>query len=497
MLYFRMFITMGIALYTSRVVLNQLGVVDFGVFNVVGGLVSMMAFLNASMSLASQRYFAYDIGCGNQTQLQRTFSTAVNVHLVIALISILLAETLGLWVFWKFLDIPAESRGAAIWVFHLAIFQMALGIITVPFSSLAVAFEKMSSFAYISILESVLKLSVAFLLTWILYNKLILYSILLASATSIISTTWIIYDYHKFKHCRYIRLWDKSVFRQLLSFMGWQTVGSLTWMLRTQGINVILNSFFGPVVNAARGIAVQVNTAVMQFVSNFQMASNPQITKHYAAGELPAMCNLIMRSSKISFLLMFVISLPIIIETEPILRLWLKIIPDYGVIFVRLMLISTLCDLLSGTLVYGALATGKIKRYQLIISSILILEVVVAVIAYKMGYAPQSVFYIEMVLYLVTLAARLLLLRRMIGLSIRAFASTVLLPEIKVILMALAITLCIDRLLSGSPASTVIVMASSVATALVSAYFLGLTRHERQWITEKVKTRLTSSTPKH
>lgn len=490
MLYIRMFITMGIALYTSRVVLNQLGIVDYGVFNVVGGIVSMMAFLNASMSLATQRYYAYDIGRQDNIQLRRTFSTSVNVHVIIALISILLAETVGLYVFWNYLDIPLPTRPAALLVYHLAIIQMALSIITVPFSSLTVAHEKMSAFAYISIFESLLKLCVAFLLILIPSDKLTLYACLLLISTAIITLTWIIYDFVSYQHCRYMLVWDRSIFRKLMSFTGWQTVGSLTWLLRTQGINVVLNYFFGPVLNAARGIAVQVNSCVMQFVSNFQMASNPQITKSYAVGDFSEMNKLIMRSSKISFLLMFILSLPLIIETEIVLRIWLKIIPEYGVVFVRLMLISTLFDLMSGTLVYGAFATGEIKRYQLSISSILIFEIILTVIAYRTGFPPQIVFYIEMFLYAVALSVRLYLLNKMVGLSIRKFLTEVLIPELSVVVVSTIISLLIYYLIPKSDIASLGIIVISFLIASTIAFRLGLTINERNWIKHIIKTKL-------
>lgn len=450
----------------------------------------MMAFLNASMSLATQRYYAYDIGRQDNIQLRRTFSTSVNVHVIIALISILLAETVGLYVFWNYLDIPLPTRSAALLVYHLAIIQMALSIITVPFSSLTVAHEKMSAFAYISIFESLLKLCVAFLLILIPSDKLTLYAFLLLISTTIISATWIIYDFVHYQHCRYILVWDVAIFRKLMSFTGWQTVGSLTWLLRTQGINVVLNYFFGPVLNAARGIAVQVNSCVMQFVSNFQMASNPQITKSYAVGDYEDMNQLIMRSSKISFLLMFILSLPLIIEAESVLKIWLQIIPEYGVVFVRLILIATLFDLLSGTLVYGALATGNIKKYQLSISSILIFEILLAVAAYKTGFPPQVVFYIEMALYTLALIVRLYLLNKMIRLSIRKFISEVLVPELLVAIVSTTISLIIYNSIPTSNLASFIVILITLLITTFTAFMLGLTTRERGWIINTVKTKL-------
>ncbi|MCM1254616.1 MAG: lipopolysaccharide biosynthesis protein [Duncaniella sp.] len=486
-LYFRMLLIMAVTLYTSRVVLNQLGVVDYGILNVVGSIVSMLAFLNGSMSLAAQRFFAVDIGRKDFIHLRETFSMVINIHAFIAIITLILAETIGLWLVDRYLNIPDGSLGAAKIVYHFAIIQTVIGILTVPLSSLVTAFENMKIYAYLSIVEAGFKLLVAFLLSWILYNKLILYAALGTGVCLTIFLIWIIYCVYKYPNCRYSFIWDSYMFKELFSFSGWQTLGTLTWLLRTQGINFIINIFFGPVLNTARGIAVQVNAAIMQVVTNFQMASNPQITKYFAKGEKEAMYTLILRSSKFSYLLMFIIALPVTFKAEQILYLWLGQVPDYSVMFLRLMIVCTLSELLSGTMVYGALASGKVKEYQSWICSILILEVIFVYLAYKVGFPPQSAFYIEIALYLVALIARLFIVHKLIGLPISSYSHQVLFREFSVTLSSVILIYFIELLFKNDQITSLIcfIILAWLLCSTIS-YFLGLSLNERKWINSKV-----------
>jgi len=483
-LYVRMLLIMGVTLYTSRIVLQVLGVKDFGIYNVVGGVVSMMSFLNASMSLATQRALAFALGKGDSILLRKTFCMAINIHIGLCMLLVLLAETLGYWFLLHYLNIPFQSMDAAVWIYQFSILTTIVGILIVPFISLVVSHEHMQIYAYISIIEAIMKLSMAFLLLWVAFDKLKLYGVLLFCTALVVSLIWFLYCWFRYPGCRYRTGWDKEVFKSLSNFAGWQTIGSLCWLIRTQGVNVVLNIFFGPALNATRGIAVQVNTAVLQFVQGFQTASNPQLTKYYAAHELESMRLLIYRSSKFSFLLMFILALPILMETEAVLRVWLGIVPDYGVEFVRLMVISTLCELFSGTMVYGALATGDIRNYQIIMSSVLVSEIVLVYFAYKWGYPPQAMFYIEIVLYVIALFARLFILQRMIGLSVIFFIKKVISRELLVALLSLLVSYGARILL---PQKTIAVMAVSVLSALLAACLVGLDRKERSWLWEKKK----------
>ena len=301
LLYVRMLFMMGISLYTSRVVLNTLGIEDYGIYNVVGGVVAMFGFINGSMSSATQRYITFALGKGDKQRLQTVFSTTLQIHTLIALIIILLGETIGLWFLYNKMQIPADRMDAAFWVLQCSIISTVVMIVSVPYNADIIAHEKMSAFAYISILEVVLKLMIVYMLVIFSFDKLILYSFLILSIQVLIRFCYSIYCNRHFEETKYKNVWDKSLFKEMTGFAGWSMFGNLAGVLFNQGLNMLLNVFFGPVVNAARGVAVQVQNAVQQFVGNFQMALNPQITKTYAQGDLESMHKLMYRSAKFSF----------------------------------------------------------------------------------------------------------------------------------------------------------------------------------------------------
>lgn len=482
MLYFRMILLMGITLYTSRVVLNQLGIDDFGVYNVVGGMVAMLSFLNGSMAVATQRFIAYAIGRGDNQLEQHTFGLALNIHCIIAVVLVILAETVGLWLFDKYLVIPSESRQSALVVFHFSILTAIVGIMSVPFTSLVIAHERMLTYAYISILEGLLKLGVAFLLILIPHNKLSLYAILIFSAALVVAMTWVVYCRRVFPRCRPSLYWDKNLFTHIFGFVGWQAVAQISFLLSTQGVNILLNFFFGPALNAARAIAVQVNSAIDSFSQNFQTASVPQINKLFASEEFSAMRNLIFRSSKVSFMLILLVSVPILLETETILRVWLKEIPPYGVEFVRLIIASSIVKVMSGTLLYGALATGKIRTYQIVMSVLVILDPIIVYILFKFGCVPATIFYVEIGINAVTLFARLFLLRDMIGLSVRGYLSQVVLRDLSVVMILVTIFslwyVCGVYSSVGFFVNELVFITLSV----ISIFFVGFNSSERQWV---------------
>ena len=474
MLYIRMILIMGITFYTSRVVLDALGVEDYGIYNVVGGVIVLFSFINGSMTLATQRFFANCIGKNDFGLLRKTFCMSIIIHIILALIVLLLCETIGLWFIYNYLNIPAEKMNAAIWVYQFSIIACVFNIFMVPLTSLVIASEDMKIYAYISIVEALMRLAIAFMLKWIDCNKLILYGGLLAASSIIIYIIWFAYCNFKYK----------------VSFAGWQLIGSFTWVLRTQGVNMILNIFFGAALNASRGIAVQVNSAVLSFVQNFQMASNPQINKYYASGDLPQMKSLIFRTSKLSFFLLLVFALPIIIYTRPIMELWLTVIPPDGTIFVRLMLIATLVDTLSGSLIYGILATGKIKNYQLTVCSFQILEVVFVYIAFKLGYSALYMFYTAMIVSFISFLVRLKFLEKTISLNIMEYFKTVTSREVITYIIALIIGLILHRLFPDNPGLTVLALILTVISTISMIFLIGLDKDERKWITSIVNNKL-------
>ena len=395
LLYFRMLLTMGVSLYTSRIVLNTLGVEDFGIYNVVGGVVMMFSFMNSAMSSATQRFLAIELGKKDDEQLKKVFSMSITIHAIIALIILVFAETLGLWFLNAKLVIPIDRMDAANWVYQASILAFMLTVMGVPYNAIIIANERMSVYAYVSIVEVVLKLFIVFALVWIGYDKLKLYAIFILCVTIII---WIIYNIYckrNFPETRYRFFWDKSLYKTMMHYAGWNLFGNLAHVTIGQGLNILLNLFFGPVVNSARGIAYQVNTAVSGFVINFQMAMNPQIFKSYAANDLKYMHQLIFQGAKYSFFLLFFLALPLLIDTETILKWWLKIVPEYTVLFCRLVLINTLIDCISGPLMTAAQATGRIKKYQTAVGGLLLLILPISYLFLKNEFPPEITLYVS------------------------------------------------------------------------------------------------------
>lgn len=414
MLYIRMLLIMAVTLYTSRVVLNVLGVEDFGIYNVVGGVIVLFSFLNTAMSQATQRFLSFELGHQNYHALKQVFSMSLTVHMSLAVLIFLLAETIGVWFIDCHLNFPAERMEAVHWVYQFSILTFLIQILQVPYNASIIAHERMTFYAYISVIEAILKLAVVFLLQCITWDKLKLYAVFVCSISFFMLWFYRFYCLKNFKECHYRFFWNKSLYRRLLGFSGWSIFGSLSVIATNQGTNILLNVFFGVVVNAAMGIANQVVNAVNLFVSNLQMAFNPQITKSYALGDRMYLMALVFRGAKISFFLLWVIALPILLKTEIVLLWWLKVVPEYSVYFCRLFLISVLIDTLSGPLWMLVQATGEIRKYQLIISFLFWLSILFALFFLKWGYLPYVVLYIRIVLSCVLLFTRLILLKSMI-----------------------------------------------------------------------------------
>lgn len=484
-LYFRMIFIMAVTLYTSRVVLRVLGVEDFGIFNVVAGVVAMFGFLNSSMSATTQRFISYSLGKGD-ANLNKVFSTCVLTHALIALGVLVLVESVGLWFLYNKMIIPEVRMDAAFWVFQFSALSTVVSVMSIPFNADIIAHEKMSAFAYISIVEVCLKLLIVFLLDVGNIDKLVLYGFLLLLVQCGIFLTYMGYCLKHFKESRFRFVYEKKLFSEVFSFAGWNLWGYLASILYTQGLNILLNVFFGPVVNAARGIANQVDGAIRLFASNFQMAINPQIVKTYAAKDLESMHKLVFRSSKFSFFLLLALSLPVMIEAPVILRLWLSTVPDWTASFLRLMLVVVIVDSVANPLMTSAAATGRIKLYQSVLGGIQLLIVPVAYVVLRMGGEPNSVFVVHICICLIAFAVRLFIVRGMVGLSIKKYLMEVCVKSGVVTVVATVLPLTLYFSMNNSLLSAIVVVFVSLGSVAVSAYAIGLTKSERVFVSDKI-----------
>ena len=490
LLYIRMLLTMLIGLYTSRVVLNELGVEDYGIYNVVGGIISLFSFINGAMGGASQRYITYELGKGDMKQLNKVFSMSIQIHALLSFIIILLAETIGLWFLYNYMNIPIERMNAALWVYQCSILSSVVMIMSLPYNALIISHEKMSAFAYISILEVVLKLLIAYSLIVTKSDKLIVYSVLILVVQIIIRLCYSFYCKKHFIESKYIIITDKLLFKNMLSFGGWSLFGGLASISLGQGLNILINIFFGPAVNAARGIAVQVQSLVNQFITNFQTALNPQIIKSYATKDFNYLHNLIYKSAKYSFFLLLFLSLPILFEAEIILKLWLKEVPDDTVIFLRIIVITTWIHTLSNPLMTAANATGKIKRYQIIVGGTLIMTTPISYVFLKMGYDAYSVFIVHLVVESITLYLRILFLHKMISLSVKEYIKNVIIRILNVFIISMILPYIAYILIEQYLYQLIFVILISFVSVSTVVYMIGLDKIEREFISNIIRTKI-------
>lgn len=485
LLYVRMLFMMAINLYTSRVVLNTLGVEDYGIYNVVGGVVAMFGFINGSMASATQRYITFALGKGNFENLQKVFSTALQIHLLISLLIVILGETVGLWFMYEQMKIPADRMDAAFWVLQCSIMSTVVMILSVPYNADIIAHERMSAFAYISVLEVILKLAVVYVLLIFSYDKLVLYAFLILSVQILIRFCYSYYCNKHFEESKYSWIWDKSLFKEMTGFAGWSLFGNLSAVLFGQGLNMLLNVFFGPVVNAARAIAVQVQGAIQQFVGNFQMALNPQITKTYAKGELDEMHKLMFRSARFSFYLLFFLSLPVLLETDFILTIWLKTVPEHTIIFLRIMICISLIFTLSNPLMIANQATGKVQKYQIICGSIQLLILPISYVFLKFGFPAYSVFIVHFIIELITQCARMILLKPLIGLKVKDYLCNVYSRVFLVVVISVIMPLTIYLTMYDTVIRFFLICITSFLSVSIVAYRFGLSKKEREFVKSK------------
>ena len=490
LLYVRMVLMMLVSLYTSRVVLQVLGITDFGIYNVVGGVITMLGCINGSLSGSTSRFITFELGKGNIESVTRVFRCASTIHYVLAILVLILAETVGLWFVMNKMVIPGERQFAALCVYQFSVVTYTVSILNVPFNALIIAHEKMDVFAAISIVEAISKLLLVSILGLINADRLILYALLMLVVQLSIQLIYICFCKKNFKESSVKWLWDKHISHNILTYTFWTFNGSIAVLGYTQGLNILLNLFFGPVVNAARGIAIQVQTAVNQFFMNFQVAVRPQVTKAYAQGNLSYMNTLVFASSRYSFYLIILVLFPLFINTEYVLYLWLGFVPKYSVAFVQLMLIVCIDTALAGPTLMAIHATGDIKRFQIIEGSILLTILPIAYLLLKYVHIqPETVLVVYIVIEYITQFVRVLIVFPRVKMSLMLYLKSVCFPIIMVFIPILLLGYTLYYNFEVASFCDFLVSCMICFTSSVFFIFtLGLNKQEKVFVFNKLKS---------
>lgn len=487
-LYFRTLLVMGISIYTSRIILDVLGVEDYGIYNVVGGFVSMFSVLSGTLTAASQRFIAFELGKEN-SEIKKVFSTTVSIHVLLALVLFFLLESIGLWFLNYKMNITPIRLNAANWVFQCSVITFCVNIISIPYNAAIIAYEKMSAFAFISIFEVLAKLSSVYALYCITFDSLIVYAIFMLIIALTLRLIYGSYCSCYCNNCRYQFILDRPTFKAILGFCGWNFIGSTSSILNSQGINMLINLFFGVTLNAARGVSHQVDNALNTFVQNFMMALSPQITKSYAAKDFDYLNRLIVLGTKFAFFLFWTISIPFFFCADYLLQLWLKQVPDGSVIFLRCAIIYTLSQTLSQCLYHSMLATGNIKKYQIIVGGLSLLAFPTTFLCYKIGL-PAEYGYISTIFFsLICLAVRIFLLEEMVPEFSRLFFfKGVILRCLLVSMTAALFIIWVNKILIVSSFAIFLLKVIVIMTiSLIIIILYGITNQERNYILYFVK----------
>lgn len=487
LLYVRMFIMMAVGLFTNRIILDALGVSDYGIYNVIGGLVTMFSVLTGAMSVATSRFLTFALGSGDNQLLRRTFVTAVNIHLIIAAAIVVIAEVGGIWMLNSHLNIPAGRMDAANIVLQFSIATFVINLINVPYTSSIISHERMGIYAYFSLFDVFVKLGIVYVLYLTSSDRLVVYALLLCLAnlaTQIIN--WI-YCKRKFAECRYSLSIDKQLLKKMFGFIGWAFWGNAAVVLKDQGMTILLNIFCGTIVNAAQGVANQVNATVNRFVSNFMTAVNPQITKLYASGDYDAMNRLIVRSTKLSAFLLLILIVPIIVNIDDLLALWLVEVPKHTGSFVTLILFYSFVNCFTGGLITGILANGKIKTYEIAITVTYILNLILAFVSLKLGMAPETLYVLLIIFKFVVLGIQLWLGRTMFRLPLRTYLKAMTRYVLPVLAVGLFLMFVPWKEITGVIHRIILSILSVEGILLLTIYLVGFEMNERKFIIEKIQ----------
>lgn len=490
MLYVRMIILTLISLFTSRVNLQLLGITDFGIYNAVGGIVGMFAIISGSMSVAISRYLTYELGTNNEKRLNDIFSTSVNIQIIMSIIILVFAETIGLWFLNTKMNIPLDRMCAANWVFQCSIFSFVIGMISVPYNAMIISHERMSAFAYISILDAACRLLICYCLYISPIDRLIMWSLLLLALQILLRFIYGGYCTRNFSEAKYHLVFDKPLLKEMSKFIGWAAFGNGVVVLKDQGTNIILNIFCGPVVNAARGVAMQVNGVVGQLVNNVMMAVNPQITKSYSAGDTENMHKLIIRSGKLSFLLLCLVFFPLCPNINFVLSVWLVEVPEYTAPFVMLIMAYSMIDCFTSPLVTGVLAEGNIKEYEINLTFIYLVNIVTSYIFLKLGYSPVWVFILNIIFKILVIVALLLQSRKRHRFSIGRFTKKSIIPCSFVFLICTLFVTTVHFQIENPFVKFITSVSVIILFTAFIIYFVGLDKQESQFFIKQFKSKI-------
>ena len=495
MLYIRMFFTMIVSLYATRVVLQALGEEDYGIYNVVGGIVVMFSFLSRTLASASQRYFAFELGRQNYERLKQVFSITQILYVIVIVIIVLAAEPFGLWFLHSKATIPAERMTAAEWIFQFSVISFSLNLFTTPYQADIIAREKMDVYAFIGILEAVLHLLLALALQYMPFSTdiLIVYGLMVLLNAVIVNASYIGFSIKKYEESHFQFYWEPKLAKEILSYSGWNLFGAVAGVARSQGINILINVFFAPAINAARGVAYQVNHAINHFASNFYTAVRPQVTKNYAKGDMNATLSLVFSSSKMTYYLLLFVSVPIMVFAEQILDIWLDVVPDHTLLFTELVIIVALVDSISNPLITLAQATGKIAAYQSVVGILLLLNLPISFVFLKLGYPAEVTMVIAILIAVISLFARLIILRRIASFPVRKYIIHVLARiSLPTIISFGIVYLLKASLFPSSEAIWVFFLKITIAVCLTISVILimGLNRREKEMLKDIVKKRV-------
>lgn len=488
LLYGRMVLLMLISLYTSRVVLNALGVVDYGIYSAVGGFVAMLGIVTNSLTAAISRFITFELGKPNNNRMRDVFVASMYIEIALAVIVVIIFESVGVWFLNTHMTIPTERLSAANWILQFSILTFAMNLLNAPYNATIIAHEKMTAFAYISIFQALGSLFVAFSIESIEQDKLTYYAFFVFLINFVIFLVYRFYCKRNFKGCRMKFNTNMDIIKKIFSFAGWNFIGASSGVLRDQGVNVILNVFCGPAVNAARGIAMQVNSAVSQFSTNFLTAINPQITKSYASGNREYMMSLVYQGARFTVYLLSIVSIPIFFEANAILKLWLKIVPEYTVSFIRLILIYQIIESVSYTMVTMMLANGKIKKYQLVVGGCQALNFPLAYFIMRFGASPECTILLSIIIAIGCLMLRLYMLSNMEHINVLEFCRKVILNVMMVLIVSSVFPYLTTYLLPESLYRIIVTGLASLIATTLSIVFIGCSKSERTMIFSKVKS---------